>query len=492
MRCLRESRCDACPDHSKKIVVGEGPIESSILFCGEAPGKMEANIGRPFIGKTGMEFDNTYLPLAGVTRSDVFVSNMVCCHWADSSDPPPDWLIKSCSSFHLKAELEALNPKYVVLMGGIPNSLIGLNVDMVHGTGRTAEIFGKEYRVFSSYHPALGLHQSSKMQNLLDDFKALRLFLKDRLPDLENEIPNPSFFLVDRPDQIDDALDGLERDVHMAIDTESRKTWKGYTSTIRYIPWSIQFSVSPYEAFIIMVNDAEIVQRFASRARKFRKIVMHNAPHDMDILRNVGCELDWDHVEDTMSMAYIDARLPKGLKALSYRLLGSTMRNFDDVVTPYGIKAAMEYFEQASMMEWIKPKGVATGEYSEKKCPDCKGAGVFGVGRGKMRQMYECPCKTGYVTMPKLSRKQGIGQKISRLMGDYMRTGSINPWERWEGWDSAVEELMAKLGPLPLASVELVPQNEFLDYAGSDAVSTWRVYPKMRARHVELRKGYRA
>lgn len=61
------SRCSVC-DHSCKVVLGDGPQPSPILFIGEKPGYEEASRGRPFIGATGEEFNWHYLGLAGLSR----------------------------------------------------------------------------------------------------------------------------------------------------------------------------------------------------------------------------------------------------------------------------------------------------------------------------------------------------------------------------------------------------------------------------------------
>ena len=36
-----------------KMVFGEGNVNAKIMFVGEAPGKQEAESGRPFIGRSG-------------------------------------------------------------------------------------------------------------------------------------------------------------------------------------------------------------------------------------------------------------------------------------------------------------------------------------------------------------------------------------------------------------------------------------------------------
>lgn len=487
-------RCSACfavNDPKNLPIPGDGPMGSKVLFVGEGPGKMEANIGRPFVGKTGEELNNTYLPLAGCSRYDVRCTNTFRCKYADSSDTPNPDVISTCAKTHLAPELEEVNPDIVVLMGGIANGLIGLDIDTIHGTGRTATIFNWTGKVFSTYHPALGLHKSSAMQSLLDDFRTLKGFIRGDIGFLEDEIPQPRYFRLTTGAEVESVLDGWW-DEPIAIDTESRKTWRGYRPTIRYIGWCLTFCITPGEAFMIRVVDTQAIKRFAQLIRKFRKVLLHNAPHDMKVLERMGISIEWDKVVDTMSMAYNEARLPKGLKPLAYQLLGAKTRSFEDVVRPYGLKAAMEFVERMSWEEWKEPEQEWTGEMVEKNCQTCKGKGICGKGRGKKRKTWVCKECGGRkkLVVKKMTRKQGIGQKVGRLITDYLKNPQMDVWSRWEGWGDAVEEVIERMGPLPLDSVELVPEGEILDYAGADAHNTKRIYPVLLRRLVDIRRSY--
>lgn len=486
-------KCFAIGNPSIRRVPGEGPKDAEVMFVGEGPGKFENNTLRPFVGSTGRELDSTYMPLAGLSRAECFVTNAFRCKFADSGDAPKQDVVDSCADKHLRKEIGIVKPKFIVLMGGISNSLLRLpqGVETIHGTGREACLYGHNFRAFSTFHPALGMHQTSAMTALLNDFRRLRLFIAGDLDVVSDEFPSPGYYRISDPEVLDQVLEGQWDLTHLAIDTESRKTWKGFRPTIKYIPWSIQFAIGPTDGYFIKITDEDVAHRFGKHAKRFRKVVFHNAQHDMGILHECGIDLDWKRVEDTMMLAYHDARLPKGLKALSYQLAGIQMRNFDDVVTPYGRRAAMEYFERASFMEWKTPEQEPTGEMETKKCPDCKGTTVLSVGRGKLKKVYECGCDSGYVTVSKMTRKQGMGAKISRLITDYLKNPeAMDCQARWENWGSGVLELIEKLGPLPLPSVEMVPESEIMIYSCSDSVSTWRIYNILKTRLRDLRRSF--
>lgn len=495
-KCIE--RCPECrfkDDDSILPVADDIPYDAEVLYILEQPGRFESNIGRPLVGPAGKEADGLYFPLAGVSRYEVGVANTVKCKYADSGEAPPASVISSCSEFHLRRTIEQMNPRVIVLCGGVANSLLSLNIDMVHGTGRRAKLWDWEGPVFSLYHFALGLHKSSAMQALIDDCKALRGFLRGEPGLPVDKYPNPSYYRLRTPDDVSDILSGYEKEEPLALDTESSKSWDGYRSTIRYTPWCATFCISPGEAFMVKVSDKLAMTRLGMFIQTYRTLVFHNLAYDWDILHRIGIDSPWERCYDTMALSFHDARLPKGLKALSYRLLGATMRNFDDVVTPYGKKAALEYFGRVSGIDdWPKPVQEPTGGTTTKKCKACKGSGIVGVGRGKLRKYSECnDCgSTGQVTEVKMSRKQSIKQKVDRLLLDCGKNPDIDLWERWCNWESTqLKPVIARLGPPPLASVDLVPEQEILAYAGSDAESTRRIFPILRHRLMELRRSFR-
>ena len=54
----------------------DGPLDAKIVILGEAPGREEAERGRPFIGWSGHKLFDKILPHAGIKREDVLVGNV--------------------------------------------------------------------------------------------------------------------------------------------------------------------------------------------------------------------------------------------------------------------------------------------------------------------------------------------------------------------------------------------------------------------------------
>ena len=80
MRQLRQQIIDdnICPDlarQAKQLVMGDGNLDSKIVFIGEAPGKNEDEQGKPFVGASG-KFLNEMLDSVGLQRDDIYITNI--------------------------------------------------------------------------------------------------------------------------------------------------------------------------------------------------------------------------------------------------------------------------------------------------------------------------------------------------------------------------------------------------------------------------------
>jgi DNA polymerase len=109
--------CDLCPLHSysKYAVSGEGPNDAKIMLIGEAPGRNEARLGRPFVGQSGKLLE-TMLDAAGLARNEVYITNTVK-HRPPENRTPLETEISACA-IHLNAEWKRIHPRVTVLVGG--------------------------------------------------------------------------------------------------------------------------------------------------------------------------------------------------------------------------------------------------------------------------------------------------------------------------------------------------------------------------------------
>jgi len=192
-----------------------------------------------------------------------------------------------------------------------------------------------------------------------------------------------------------------------------------------------------------------------------------------------------------MERAYLLGNQPQALKYLAYRICGMEMQEFDDLVMPYAREEIVEYLGKAAEFTYPKPDPVHTWIYEDVKCPECKGKGRVGIGRGKKREEYECPdCHaTGEIHREKLSRPWGPNQYLDRMIGDWFKDETVNLLERWRNWDEGVTgAIEAKAGRFPWPSIAQVPLDKAVHYACRDADATLRCWPLLVRLGHELRR----
>ena len=154
--------CTKCRLSEKRtrVVPGTGPCDSRIAFIGEAPGKDEDLRGEPFVGRAGRILDKA-VEEAGLTLSDVFISNIVKCRPPDNRRPRKDE-VKTCTSLFLESEMKMIKPVVICALGQTAaEHFLGRKGRMGSLVGREFSVTtaGREIRLFVAYHPAACLYQ---------------------------------------------------------------------------------------------------------------------------------------------------------------------------------------------------------------------------------------------------------------------------------------------------------------------------------------------
>lgn len=168
--------CQRCPLYKEATqgVPGEGNPQAEVMFIGEGPGAEEDKQGRPFVGAAG-KFLEEMLGLVGWKREDVYIGNIVKHRPPNNRDPLPEE-IDACFPY-LKAQIEAIKPKVIVLLGRhsmyrfLPSDF---KISREHG--KVFRRHGRYYVPF--YHPAAALYQASLKNILINDFRKLPRILE--------------------------------------------------------------------------------------------------------------------------------------------------------------------------------------------------------------------------------------------------------------------------------------------------------------------------
>jgi DNA polymerase len=163
--------CNKCELHHsrKKAVPGEGPADADILFVGEGPGFHENEQGRPFVGAAG-RFLEELLENIGMSREQVYITNVVKCRPPGNRDPRPEE-IDTCTQNYLDLQIQAINPKVIVTLGRFSMALYLPNAKISEVHGQPVRVKGR--LVVPMYHPAAALHQGSLRPVVESDFAKL-------------------------------------------------------------------------------------------------------------------------------------------------------------------------------------------------------------------------------------------------------------------------------------------------------------------------------
>jgi len=172
------SQCQACPlGRFPKAVPGEGPIDSRVMFIGEAPGYHESVQGRPFVGPAGKLLDQL-LDSINLRREEVFIGNILKHRPPENRDPLPQE-VEACRPF-LDEQIKAIKPEVIVTLGrfSLNKFLPEEYISQAHGRARKIDYLEAERILFPLYHPAAGLRNGQILEALKADFLALGRFLK--------------------------------------------------------------------------------------------------------------------------------------------------------------------------------------------------------------------------------------------------------------------------------------------------------------------------
>ncbi len=187
------TRCERMHSSQRILSRSVGSLSSPIMFIGEAPGRLGADLsGVPFYGdKSGDNFQ-ALLEHAGIDRTSVFVSNAVLCNPRDEDGrnaTPNRQELSNCSGF-LSRQIELVDPKIVVTLGA--SALEALSLIERHEytlsacVRTTCQWFGRT--LIPLYHPGQRAMVHRSFANQRSDYQ----FVAERLRRLDKGRRKPS------------------------------------------------------------------------------------------------------------------------------------------------------------------------------------------------------------------------------------------------------------------------------------------------------------
>jgi len=166
-------------DNSKKIVLGDGNINSPIMLVGEAPGMEEDSAGLTFLGEVG-DLLKKMLNAISIKKENIYST------YAVNFRPPEDRKptsteIKRYSQF-LQKQISIIKPKLIILMGSAAmESLTGLNskISLERGKWKEVIVQNTTYNIIITFNPSYLLRMPENKKNSWEDLKKIKQKIND-------------------------------------------------------------------------------------------------------------------------------------------------------------------------------------------------------------------------------------------------------------------------------------------------------------------------
>ncbi|HSH35437.1 uracil-DNA glycosylase [Schnuerera sp.] len=181
MNVLNKEIMEKYPE--EKIIIGYGDLNSPILLIGEAPGAKEVEVGEPFVGQAGKNFEE-FLEVLNIKRENVYITNSVK-YRPTKTNPKTKRVsnrtpkVKEIDVFreYLYEEISIINPKIIITLGNIPLKAIfneDLKIGEVHGKSMSTKIKNINYKIFPLYHPAAVIYRRELKDIYMKDLIKLK------------------------------------------------------------------------------------------------------------------------------------------------------------------------------------------------------------------------------------------------------------------------------------------------------------------------------
>ncbi|MBN1848153.1 MAG: uracil-DNA glycosylase [Deltaproteobacteria bacterium] len=144
----------------EKFPYAEGPIPAKVMLVGQNPGKEEALVGRPFVGRSG-KFLNHIFKKNGLDRSRFYITPLVKETTPHNRKPRANEIKRWLPV--LVKEIKRVRPEMIVLLGRI--------------AWRIPRYDGIEY--IETYHPAAAMRFPKIREKFENDMKKLSRKISD-------------------------------------------------------------------------------------------------------------------------------------------------------------------------------------------------------------------------------------------------------------------------------------------------------------------------
>ena len=165
--------------NGKKLIMGDGNVNSLIMLVGEAPGADEEIFGLPFKGESGDLLKKMFIAI------NVRIENLYKTYAINFRPPedrkPSSHEVKRYSVF-LKDHISIINPKIIILMGSTAmEAVTGLNTKISDERGNWKEIIlrNKTFPIMITFSPSYLIRFPDNKKFSWDDLKRIKKKIED-------------------------------------------------------------------------------------------------------------------------------------------------------------------------------------------------------------------------------------------------------------------------------------------------------------------------
>ena len=160
---------------AKNTVFADGVPGAPLLVIGEAPGRDEDRMGKPFVGRAGQLLDKMLAAIDMSRNENVLISNVI--YWRPPGNRTPTPVEAAMCRPFVDRLIELTKPKVVLLAGGAPmQALLGITGIMrARGVWREISLpSGETVPALPIFHPAFLLRQPSNKRLAWQDLQSLK------------------------------------------------------------------------------------------------------------------------------------------------------------------------------------------------------------------------------------------------------------------------------------------------------------------------------
>ena len=156
-------------------VFADGVAEGGVMLIGEAPGRDEDRVGKPFVGRAGQLLDKMLAAIALDRKTNAYITNVINWRPPDNRDPAPEEAAQ-CLPF-LRRHIELANPGVIILLGAVAaRHVVGISDGIMKLRGRWLEyrVGDRMVPLMPTLHPAYLLRQPAHKKLAWRDLQAVK------------------------------------------------------------------------------------------------------------------------------------------------------------------------------------------------------------------------------------------------------------------------------------------------------------------------------